>query len=395
MTKSIDLIPTWYWPEGVPRRISMPRTTAYAATVERWAHRRPEAVALAGTIHTSYADLDRQVTTVSSNLRHRVGGDCNARIALIVGDEPDSATLLLGAISSGLDVLLLDGAAPAATRLERARAFGASLVVAADSAPFAGLTTLTPQEALGPTVGEPCGSAGEEGRVVFEWGTSFAFHPAITLLGWALAFRAFAEIQPSQGLFTTHPLGSWQGVTSLLVSLSAGSTHRLAFDLRSASPKHNRLDASGAWVAGDDIVALADDPQASRWLEAMEWIFVSIDGPFPPRARRRLARQLRSPILTIFGTPGTGPVAASAREWSIDQAVGIPFTGVDLVPLDDQRRPADPPWHLITAARVGVQSPLLVEGLEMDGTKQPIVSDGIVDTGRYGRMDANGFLYLL
>lgn len=107
-------------------------------------------------------------------------------------------------------------------------------------------------------------------------------------------------------------------------------------------------------------------------------------------------RQLRTPVLTIFGTPATGPVAASPREWSIDEAVGIPFTGVDIVPIDDLGRPAQPPWHLITSARVGVQSSLLTDGFEIEGPKQASELPGrLIDIGVQGRMDANGFLYLL
>ena len=58
--------------------------------------------------------------------------------------------------------------------------------------------------------------------------------------------------------------------------------------------------------------------------------------------------------------------------------------------------PPIPPWQLLTAAKVGVQSSLITDGFEIEGPRRgSILPDRDVDIGTYGRMDANGFLYLL
>jgi len=396
MTKSIDLIPTWFWPEGVPRHMSRPRATAYANTVERWARRRPEAVAIDGAHPLTYAQLDERARAASANLTRWIGEGTNSRVALVAGTDPESTTVLLGAMHSGSDTLLIDEATPWRRRAELVEGFRARLVVASQRSGDSDVETVTFAECLEPVEDDPGVPHGGEGRVAFQWDTSFALHPTATLLGWALAFRAFAIIPPSQSFLTVHRLASWEGVTSLLASLCVGSTHLLPHDLRHTTPPRHRLRASGAWIMGDQADVLADHPQASRWFEGLEWIYLSVDTPLPARSRRRIARQLGTPILTMLGTPATGPVAASPREWFIDEAVGIPFTGVDLIPLDERRQPADPPWHLITAARVGVQSSLLGEGFHVEGARQgSILPNGVVDTELHGRMDANGFLYLL
>lgn len=393
MTKSIDLLPSWFWPEGVPRHMSVPRATAYANTVDRWARRRGDSVAVAGPDPLTYAGLDERAKVVSANLRRLGAG--RDRMALVCGADLLSVIVLLGAMHAGIDTLLIDETTSPERQAELIQGFRAELVVTARPLETTGVETATLEECLAPVDDETGVPAAEEGRVALAWDTSFVLHPTAAPLGWALAFRAFAMLEPSQSFLTTHRLATWEGVTSLLAALCVGSAYHLVGDLREPPPPGPDRP-SAAWIPLDHALAIADHPQASRWLEGLEWIYLSVDGSLPARSRRRISRQLRTPVLTILGTPATGPVAASPREWSIDEAVGIPFTGIDIVPLDDLGRPAEPPWHLITAARVGVQSSLLGERFEIEGPRRTSELPGpTIDIGSLGRMDANGFLYLL
>lgn len=395
MTKSIDLIPTWFWPEGIPRHISLPRATAFANTVERWARRRPDTVAISGPRPTSYSRLDELARAVSTNLTRSMAGRQSRRATLVVGPDVESIIVLLGAMHAGLDALLIDETTPPSRRSEATMSYRSELVVAAHPIPVAHGRAITFEECMSEPDPVETAERGAEGRVAFEWDASLVLHPTATLLGWALAFRAFTALDPSDRFLTSHRPASWEGVTALLAALAVGSSYALPVDLLHSLPPDDD-PPSGAWIASDQADAIADHPQASRRLASIDWMYLSVDGAMQARTRRRIARQLRTPALTILGTPATGPVAASPREWFIDEAVGIPFTGVDLIPLDEAQRPADPPWHLLAAARVGVQSSLITDGFEIEGPgRGSILPDRIVDIGTYGRMDANGFLYLL
>jgi hypothetical protein len=394
MTKSIDLIPTWFWPEGIPRHISLPRATAFVNTVERWTRRRPDTLAISGPRPTTYSRLDELARAASTNLTRSMAGRQSRRATLVVGPDLDSIIVLLGAMHAGLDALLIDETTPPGRRSEAAVSYRSELVVAAHPIPEDG-RAITFEECMGEPDPVETAQRGIEGRVAFEWDTSVVLHPTATLLGWALAFRAFTALQPADRFLTSHRPASWEGVTALLAALAVGSSYALPVDLLHSLPPDDD-PPSGAWIARDQANAIADDPQASRWLESIDWMYLSVDDAMPARMRRRIARRLGTPALTILGTPATGPVAASPREWFIDEAVGIPFTGVDLIPLDEAQRPADPPWHLLTAARMGVQSSLITEGFEIEGPRRgSILPDRVVDIGTHGRMDANGFLYLL
>lgn len=397
MTKSIDLIPTWFWPEGIPRHISLPRATAFANTVERWARRRPDTVAISGPRPMTYSRLDELARAASANLTRSIGGGESRRVTLLVGPDVESIVVLLGAMHTGLDALLIDETTPPSRRSEAMESHRSELLVAADPIPVSHGRAITFEECLGEPDPVETAEPGAEGRVAFEWDASLVLHPTATLLGWALAFRAFTALDPSDRFLTSHRPASWEGVTALLAALAVGSSYMPAVDLlRTLHPVFDDDPPTGAWIARDQADVIADHPQASRWLESIDWMYLSVDRAMQTRSRRRIARQLRTPVLTILGTPATGPVAASPREWFIDEAVGIPFTGIDLIPLDETQRLADPPWHLLTAAKVGVRSSLITDGFEIEGPRRGSILPGpVVDIGAYGRMDANGFLYLL
>jgi hypothetical protein len=110
-----------------------------------------------------------------------------------------------------------------------------------------------------------------------------------------------------------------------------------------------------------------------------------------------LSRVLGRPVLTAFGTPATGLVAASPQVWFIEEAVGIPLTGVDLVPVDGVGgHLAEPPWPLLAYANVGVKSSFLAPPSSLSGDAPGgFVEPDVLDTGVAGRIDANGFLYLV
>jgi hypothetical protein len=71
------------------------------------------------------------------------------------------------------------------------------------------------------------------------------------------------------------------------------------------------------------------------------------------------------------------------------------MTDVDLVPVEPSSRAvAPPPWLLLSYAGIGVKTPALA--VEVVGHDQGgFIDGGAYYTGDFGRVDANGMLYLL
>jgi hypothetical protein len=400
LTKSIDLIPTWYWPDGIPRYLSPPRSSVYATTVDRWARRRPDDVALRGSTDVSYEELNGLVRAVSSRLRQMLpaadNGGGSMRMAIVTEKKVSSAIAMLGALHAGADTLLLDSSTPEDEVRAALTSFRCGLLVADDRYVSAGWETISSEALSAPLErGTVEGAESRSGRWAFPWDGSFALQPNAVLLGWALAFRAFAALGTGDLFIVSRGLYTWEGVVGLLSPLTVGDTCWLPTPsddtIRSAG-----LPLVGAWLDWAEAEAILETPDLARSVGVFEWVFVSVDSPIPVRKRRRLGRVLQTQVLTVFGTPGTGPIAASPRKWSIDEAVGTPVTGVDVLPLDERQQPAEPPWHLLTGARIGVKSSYFVPGMEIEGPAAArILEDGAIDTMAYGRMDANGLLYLL
>jgi acyl-CoA synthetase (AMP-forming)/AMP-acid ligase II len=139
--KSIDVVPSWYWPDGVPRYQSPPRSTVYKTAVERWARRTPNNIALdRDGIRIDFRTLDERVKRASARMRQTAGDrgsdSRNMRIALAATQDIDGAVAILGALHAGADTLLVDPATPDAELRSLLAAFGCELLIAGDVAGF-------------------------------------------------------------------------------------------------------------------------------------------------------------------------------------------------------------------------------------------------------------------
>ena len=408
--KSIDVVPTWYWPDGVPRYLSPPRSTVYKAAVERWARRTPDSPALEGHGgRIDYRTLDERVNRAAARIRRAGGGRGEAgpglRVAVAPAPGIDGAVAVLGALHAGADTLLVDPATPEAERRAALAAFGCGLLIADDAGGGQhawGTTSVQSIAHPAPTGRDdpepPAAAPSPGGRLGFRWGHAVVLQPNAALLGWSLAFRAFAMLEKDERFAVFRPLSTWEGVIGLLAPLVVGATAMCPSGAWEAV-----LDAAaqerpgGMWLDRAQAEALATDLRARPRRARPAWLYVSVDSPISARTRRRLRRVLGGQVLTALGTPATGPIAGSPRPWLIDEAVGTPMTGVDLFPVDRAAgRLAEPPWPLLASAGVGVKSTLFAPEMSLEGAAPGrFVSEDVLDTGVSGRIDANGFLYLV
>ena len=408
--KSIDVVPTWYWPDGVPRYLSLPRSTVYKAAVERWARRTPDHLALERNgIQIDYRTLDERVKLASARIRRAISGrrddGLRIRVAVAATQGIDGAVAILGALHAGADALLVDPSTPDAQLRWVLVAFGCELLVAEnttgsrDAWNTASVQTISHPVATDLDHPElPSTDRSQTGRLGFRWGDSVVLQPNAALLGWSLAFRAFAMLDRDELFTVVRPFSTWEGVIGLLAPLLVGATSILP-----SGSWEEMLDAAnqerlrGIWLAWAQAEALASDLRVRHRRGHWEWVYISVDSPFSVRKRRRLGRLLGSQILTALGTPATGPIAGSPRPWLIDEAVGTPMTGVDLFPVDRPAgRLARPPWPLLASASVGVKNVDFTPEMSLEGTAPGrFVSEDVLDTGVPGMIDANGFLYLV
>ncbi|MDH3499885.1 MAG: hypothetical protein OEM97_07170 [Acidimicrobiia bacterium] len=411
MTKSIDVVPTWYWPDGVPRYLSPPRSTVYKAAVERWARRTPESIALVGDgVSVDFASLAERARSASTRIRRlaaeRAAGE-RLRLAMTDATGIDGVVALLAATLAGADTLLIHPATPHADLAGILSGFGCDLLIGGDGGdgqrrPWLSVElssiSQVPAAGDGATADEAVDRSADA-TVGLRWGDSIMLQPNEALLGWAMAFRAFASLEKGDRFAVTHPLSSWEGMTGLLAPLVVGGTSVLP----GASPQ-NAVEAAasgsvqGVWLDRAEAEALVESGFSRPGRrDPRQWVYVSVSSAMPVRARKRLKRLLDIPVLTAFGTPATGLVAASPQAWFIEEAVGIPVTGVDVVPVDGAGgHLAEPPWPLLAFANLGVKSTFLAPAGSLHGTAPGrFIEPDVLDVGVECRIDSNGFVYLI
>ena len=403
MSKALGLMPSWYWPDGVQRYLRAPRVALYELAVGRWAKRYGSDLALvAGGSSLSFRELDAACAAVAANYLSRFA-DTPGRVALGVRAPEAFAPLLLGLLRADATVLVLADSPPerAADALSE---FQPDLLVSDDPAVAAdGVRREEPADWLDGSAARPQPVKLDPGgpSIALPGRDGLAWHSQMSLMSGAMAFAAFTRLEPPAKLLVARPPGAWEGLIGLLAPLQTGGAALLdgcgdpavtAALVRGHAPRSLWLDA----VAAEGLLH-RPGPLVSSIRDQRPDIFVTTTAVFPKRVLRSLRRLLGVPVLTVYGYPETGPIAAAHPSWHVDDAVGIPMTGTDLVPLNPRSgRAVEAPWDLLAYAHVGVQTNALATNV---GTADDEGADHI-DTRCYntrapGVIDANGMLYLL
>jgi hypothetical protein len=164
-----------------------------------------------------------------------------------------------------------------------------------------------------------------------------------------------------------EPPTTWLGLAVVLAAWHRATTIRVAWT-RGWAGHPERVDyLIGSFAAAR--ARYAGTTPALRDVRAGVGAILGIEAPFSPAQRRRLARRLGTPVLTVYGRNDLGPVLGSHPTWYLDDGVGIPLPNVDTRPLD----PSDGHeltigWDAVEEAEIGVKSAMAPAGGELSGT---------------------------
>jgi len=389
MGKAAGVLPSWYWPEGVQRYVSAPPVPLDELCLGRWARRyggQPALRTPAGEL--TFRELNELVGRTAAGIVQRWGEA--PRLALRIEDPLLFAMVFLAEARLGAPVLLLDPGGQEEDVQWALEAFGATAVVDGPTAEALQETQAPPPPLRRPDASTPL--------VALPEGRALVYHSHVSLVSGAMALAAFLQMEPQDAVLAAAPWSRWEGLLTLLAHLQGGGAalacswrgEGLAESVSRFRPKALWLPDVPGWAA------LESDDLAGAVRRARPWLLVGVTGPFPKAQRRRWRRALGVPVLTAYGYAATGLIAASHPSWYLDDAVGIPMTGVDLIPIDPQSAaPLDAPWEALTYAGIGVRTRALAVRLEGQGPYPGLVEPDLFYTGDQGWIDPNGMLYLL
>jgi acyl-CoA synthetase (AMP-forming)/AMP-acid ligase II len=369
-----------YWPEDTARYAHVPLKRVTEVTVHAIAAAEEGRVALVtGTGPVTYGTLSATVRSVAAALRaHLPRG---ARVAVAVSDPGDLAACMLGAFEAEMLAWVTAGEPPPAALA----AFAPELVVgsSAPGAPAAvSFTDLVAgeksEQSLRQDLRTPILAMAKAD------GSGEVFHNHKTLAATAIAFASFFMIDAATRVVLCEPPTGWLGLATLLGTWQRGGTLFAAWgDQPAALPERVDYVVCGWKDAEARFLAAAT---AEPRLRIGAGALVGIETPFSVSRRRRLARRLRAPVLTVFGRNDLGPVLGSHPTWFLDDAVGIPLPNVDTRPMNPKDgTPLNIGWDAVEEAEIGVKSALAPAG--------GVVVDEWLRSGIVGSIDPTGLFF--
>jgi acyl-CoA synthetase (AMP-forming)/AMP-acid ligase II len=380
MPKTIAITPSWYWPPGIQRVVGIPPFSIPELCVDRPARDNPLAPAIiAGSTRLSAAELRDEVQRTAAGIAAAVAGD---QIADLAGSVSlDSVVLLLAALAAGLHVRLLS---PSENAADDVAAHGG---IALDASMRGGSAAIAGRHA--PSLTEL-----REGAIVIKGANGPVVHSHRSLLAAAISLSTFLDAVPGRPWMPLIPLSRWEGLIAVLTPLYLGAPLILP-------PQGGDAEATVQTIARERVgYAFADLTEGARIARdakkaakdarnVLDGFLLSVDGMFDPDERRRVARSLECPALTVWG------MFASHASWYMDESVGIAITNAQVVPSDPRTgEPIQALWELVDSAEVTVWSPAVC--LRTEGADQPGRWAGArFRTGMKASSDANGMIYLL
>src|SRR5581483_1232764 len=318
-----------YWPEMTARHAHVPLERAPQFTVHRSAKSDPGRAALVTPERSvTFAELSDLVRRAAAGIAAQTGE--GGRVAVLLDDPVSQAACVFGAWEADRLAFVHSGPMPLGPLTD----FAPDLVIARELAhapPGVAVETAYTVPAEPVTFGK----ANLRAPVLVlakPDGSGEVAHNHKTLVATAVAFSSFFMFEPGAEIVLLEPPTGWLGLAVVLAAWHRAATVRVAWTADWAGHRERVDYVAGSFATADARYAGATP--ALRDVRAGVGAILGVEGPFSPARRRRLARRLGTPVLTVYGRNDLGPVLGSHPTWYLDDAMGIPLPNVDTRPID-------------------------------------------------------------
>jgi hypothetical protein len=367
-----------YWPEDTARYAHVPLKRVGDLTLHEAAREggdRPALVTASGPV--SYGELSEQVKELAARFRARL--QKGSRVALALSDARELTASLFACFET--EMLAFASAGEIAPEL--LAVFSAELVIgrAPGAIGFAELLAGEANERADrpdfkkPLIAFP--KPDRSGEVV---------HNHKTLGATAIAIGSFFMMDADTRVLLLEPPTDWLSLSLLLGTWQRGGTVFVGWG-EAAAKTVDRVDyLVTSW---DHAVSrFVDPPHEIPGVKIGAGAIIGVERVFSLSRRRRLARRLATPVLTVLGRSDLGPTIASHPTWFLDDSVGIPLPNVDTRPMNPaDGTPLNIGWDAVESAEIGFKSSLAPAGGEL-------MADGWLRSHLVGEIDPTGSYFL-
>ena len=368
-----------YWPEDTARYAHVPLKRVGEVTLHSTAATAADRAALisaAGPV--SYGRISSDVKRLAASLRGRL--QKGARVAVGLEDPAELITSLFACFETEM----LAHARAGEVDPQLAELFGADVVIGGKGdkgVSFAALGAEAGSDKSDrPDFKKPLVAFAKPDR------SGETVHNHKTLAATAIAMGSFFMIDAETQVLLAEPPTDWLLLAMLLATWHKGGTVWTGWE-GAAAKLPERVDylVMGWETAMEQYV---DGPPRIPRPRIGAGALVGVKHSFSVSRRRRLARRLGTPVLTVLGRSDLGPLLASHPTWFLDDAVGIPLPNVDTRPLNPtDGTPLNIGWDAVESAELGVKSAQAPAG----GT---MVAENWIRTGLVAEIDPTGLYFL-
>lgn len=394
MAKAGGALPSWFWPNGVPRRAPVSQQPL-ARQFVRLFKPAGDAPALVSPQRTyCYGELDSLTGPLAPALVAAIGNGTN--IAVCDRDPATAVSLLLLAWAAGRSALLLAADEDPARLAALAKRANCPFILAGDDPGNAKDLPLIRRGELAPPKGvakpvTPARVTDAALLVPDENGILAHSHYAIT--GMATSLLTFVPELKDMPFLALAPQGMWEYWAPTVAGLLNAKPVLFGDFDGAAVPA-----AAGGYtvLTRSQAGRIVESGQCPPALAGLRHVFVSC-GPFSEHWRLKLERILRRPALLVWGTQEVGPAVAAHPDWAPAQAHGFPLVNVTLFPIDASNGDVSiVPWEMLDRAEIGVEPPAPPLGyLPDDPAAKPALRPKIVRTHQVATVDSVGVITLV
>jgi len=336
-----------YWPEDTARYAHVPLKRVGDLTLHAIAATAGDRAALVGGAGSvTYGELSVGVKKLAAALRGRLAK--GARVAIALADPRELVTAMFACFET--EMLAFAGAGEISD--EVLALFGADLVIGAGGEKGISFASLAAEpgsdKADRPDFKKPLLAFPKPDR------SGEVVHNHKTLAATAIAIGSFFMIDGETQVLLAEAPTDWLSLSMLLGTWQKGGTVWAGWG--ATPPSVERVDYLVVGWPGAIARYVEGPPRVPR-LKIGAGALVGVEGAFSLSRRRRLARRLGAPVLTVFGRSDVGALIASHPTWYLDDAVGIPLPNVDTRPLNPaDGTPLNIGWDSVESAELGIKS---------------------------------------
>lgn len=358
MSKVGGALPSWYWPDGIPRRASVSQQPLSRLLRQRLvaAKDQPAIWTRKGWIH--YGELLECALALAGGIQ---AAGLPGTLAIVEAEPAEALLLLLGGLFADKEVFLCDAATPPAMLAAQLAEAKTSVILTATGAGGAaaaeGVQTMSKADLNAPFRESARPKRAIDGAVLLASERGVVLHSNFSLSAMCTSLHTFIPVLRQLTFICAAPLGSWEGMSGALGALLQGTS--VAFvtleELKAGicPPSQGEVYTMLRRQDLDQCLSIGSAPPVLR---RARYVFVST-GSFSPTWRRHIERECGRPILPVWGLPEVGPVVAPHPTWFPRQGHGFPIVNVSLHPIDPASgKVCIVPWEMLECAEVGIEA---------------------------------------